>query len=207
MSIVAEDRVMVPARSGRAVRLPAGDRIRVVDLAGGQVGDLFAFADPTSGQTELTEYLSAAHTRAQTERVFPAVGDDLVTDQRRPILTLVADGSPGRHDMLIAACDATRYAGLGVPGHPSCAQNLADALADLGLSAAVVPQPVNVFMNVPVDPDGGLSWLPAPTDPGDSITFEAAIDCVVVVSACPQDLTGINGDGPTDLALDLLRSH
>lgn len=61
-----------------------------------------------------------------------------------------------------------------------------------------------VFMNVPVAADGTLRLLPAPTAAGDSITFEAALDCVVALSACPQDLTGINGAEPTELALDLL---
>ncbi len=196
-------RTIVPARAGRAIRLGRGDRVRVVDLAGGQVGDVFAFAD--DGSATLTEHLSAAHTRAHTSRVFPATGEDLVTNRRRPILRLVADDSPGRHDLLIAACDRERYDALGAPGHPSCAQNLADALAELDLESGVpVPQPVNVFMNVPVAADGTLRWLPALTAPGDSITFEAAIDCVVAVSACPQDLTGINGAEPTALALDHL---
>ncbi|TDD18530.1 urea carboxylase-associated family protein [Kribbella turkmenica] len=194
-------RVVVPARSGRAIRVGRGERFRVVDLAGAQVGDLFAFGD--DGRSVLTEHLSASHTRAHTERSFPAVGDDFVTDLRRPILRVVADDSPGRHDLLIAACDPARYAALGVPDHPSCAQNLADALSGLGLVSGVpVPQPVNVFMNVPVADDGTLGWLPAPTAPGDSITFEATTDCVVVVSACPQDLTGINGTEPSPLAID-----
>ncbi|WP_433158590.1 DUF1989 domain-containing protein [Kribbella sp. CA-247076] len=196
-------RVVVPARSGRAIRLDRGARFRIVDLAGAQVGDLFAFG--YDGRPVLTEHLSASHTRAHTERTFPAVGEDFVTDRRRPILRLVADDSPGRHDLLIAACDPERYAVLGVPDHPSCAQNLTDALERLGLGSGVpVPQPVNVFMNVPVAADGSLRWLPAPTAPGDSITFEAMTDCVVVVSACPQDLTGINGTEPSPLAIDQL---
>lgn len=59
-------------------------------------------------------------------------------------------------------------------------------------------------MRVPVTPGGDLKWLPAATSAGDSITFRAELDCVVVLSACPQDLTVINGSGPTDLALDVL---
>jgi uncharacterized protein len=191
----------VPARAGRAIRVGRGERFRIVDLAGAQVGDLFAFR--YADRPILTEFLSASHTRAHTERTFPAVGDDFFTDRRRPILRLIADDSPGRHDLLIAACDPERYEALGVPDHPSCAQNLVDALGRLDLVCGVpVPQPVNVFMNVPVAADGSLRWLPAPTAPGDSITFEAMTDCVVVVSACPQDLTGINGAEPSPLAID-----
>ena len=41
---------------------------------------------------------------ALPRRSSPA-GDALVTNRRRPILTLVEDTSPGLHDTLIAACD------------------------------------------------------------------------------------------------------
>jgi uncharacterized protein YcgI (DUF1989 family) len=196
-------RVIVPAREGRAVKVRAGQRVRVTDLEGGQVGDVFAFA-----AQDVNEHLSASHTRAATSRLFPAHGERFVTDRRRPILTLVGDASPGRHDMLIAACDPERYRALGVAGfHASCADNLARSLAGLGLAVAVTPQPVNVFMRIPVAHDGRLSWLTAISRPGDAITFEAAMDCVFVVSACPQELIGINGHEPTPLAIDLLRSE
>jgi uncharacterized protein YcgI (DUF1989 family) len=193
-------RTKVPARTGRAVRVDRGDLIRVTDLAGQQVGDLFAYVATPDGIT--SEHLSASHTRAAVSRLFPAIGESFVTDRRRPVLTMVEDTSPGQHDLLIAACDDARYAGLGAPDHPSCARNLRDAL---GVDVAVVPQPVNIFMRVPIGPDNTLGWLPAATRPGDSITFRAELDCVVVVSACPQDLTVINGQTPTDLAIDVLR--
>ncbi|MFI7708432.1 urea carboxylase-associated family protein [Nonomuraea sp. NPDC049480] len=139
----AETRTIVPAREGRAVRVTAGQRVSVVDLEGGQVGDVFAFVPAAT----LTEHLSAAHTRAHANRLFPAVGQQFVTDRRRPILTLIADTSPGWHDMLIPACDQARYAALGAKnGHASCADNLDRALTALGLSVPFTPQPVNVFM-------------------------------------------------------------
>ncbi|MEO3788253.1 urea carboxylase-associated family protein [Actinocorallia sp. B10E7] len=194
----AEGRMVVPARTGRGVRVAAGRRVSVVDLDGGQVGDVFAFT------ADMREHLSAAHTRATTNRLFPAPGQHFVTDRRRPILTLVSDTSPGWHDMLIPACDPERYARLGAgPDHPSCAENLRRGLADLGLAAQVTPQPVNVFMRIPVE-GNELRWLPAATRPGDAITFQAVMDCVLVVSACPQDLVDINGGDPTPLAIDLL---
>ncbi|MEU8222470.1 urea carboxylase-associated family protein [Kribbella sp. NPDC048915] len=192
-------RTLVPARTGRAVPIERGSLVRVVDLAGQQVGDLFAYVAGAAGLTG--EHLSASHTRTAVSRLFPAIGESFVTDRRRPILTLVEDTSPGRHDLLIAACDDARYAALGAPDHPSCAGNLRTALER---DVDVVPQPVNLFMQVPVVAGDVLDWLPATTKPGDAITFRAELDCVVVVSACPQDLNVINGSGPTDLAIDVL---
>ena len=73
----------------------------------------------------------------------------------------------------------------------------------LGMSVDVVPQPVNVFMNIPVGAAGELSWLPATSGPGDALTLAAEMDCVVVVSACPMDLNAINGDRPTQLTVEV----
>ncbi|WP_231743395.1 DUF1989 domain-containing protein [Mycobacterium sp. GA-2829] len=189
---------VIPAGQGRAFRLRRGDGFRLIDVEGGQVGDLFAFAaaDPD-------EHLSASHTRTSTGRLFPRIGERFETNRRRPILTLTADTSPGAHDMLIAACDPARYEALGAAGHASCADNLRTALADLQLTTGVVPQPVNVFMDIPVGTDGDLRWLPARSRAGDAVTFEAVMDCVVVVSACPMDLNPINGGQPTSLAVEL----
>ena len=191
-------RTVIPAGRARAVRVRRGELIRLVDLEGGQVGDLFAFS--AAGPAE---YLSASHTRTSTGRLYPHVGEQFSTNERRPILTLSADTSPGVHDMLIAACDSARYLQLGATEHASCADNLRAELANLGLVADVVPQPVNVFMNIPVDADGDLRWLSAVSRPGDAVTFQAVMDCVVVVSACPMDLNSINGEHPTPLAIEV----
>lgn len=192
-------RVDVPARQGRAVRVGAGHLVRVSTPNGAQVGDLFAFvsADPA-------EHLSAAHTRGHVNRLFPRVGEQFVTTGRRPILTLVEDTSPGRHDMLIAACDPARYRNLGHRGpHASCAENLTTAAREAGIEITTVPQPVNVFMDVAPDAAGELEWRSSPAAPGAAVTFRAELDCVVVVSACPQDLVGINGRDPGPLALEI----
>jgi uncharacterized protein YcgI (DUF1989 family) len=191
------DHVEVPAGAGRAVLVRRGEQMRIVDVEGGQVGDLFAFA-----AGDLSEHLSASHTRTSTSRLFPLIGDHFLTNRRRPILTLVDDTSPGVHDMLIAACDPARYRALGAADHASCADNLRNALAQIGFSSDVVPQPVNLFMNIPVGTEGDLRWLPAVSRPGDAVTFAAAMDCAVVVSACPMDLNSINGERLTPLAIE-----
>jgi uncharacterized protein YcgI (DUF1989 family) len=197
---VTTQHMIVPAGHGRSVRLVAGQTARIIDVAGGQVGDVFVFRtdDPR-------EFHSAGHTRARTDRLFPAVGEPFVTNHRREILTLVADDSPGVHDMLVPACDPARYAQLGVPEHRSCAQNLADALAEHGTTVETTPQPINVFMNIPVDA-GRITWGAATTSAGDSITFRAETDCLLVVSACPQDIVGINSAELTDLEIEVSTS-
>ena len=107
--------------------------------------------------------------------------------------------------MLCAACDATRYAGLGVEGwHASCQENLEKAMAELGFDRIEIPQPINLFMNTPVvDAEGTIAWLPAQTTAGDYVVLRAELDCYVVVSACPQDIVAINDNNPTPIAIEL----
>jgi uncharacterized protein YcgI (DUF1989 family) len=197
----ATETVHIPAREGRGIRISAGDRVRVIDPEGGQVADVFAFCtdDPS-------EYHSAEHTRVHVDRLFPVVGEQFVTNRRRPILTLEADDSPGIHDMLCAACDPTRYQGLGVEGwHASCQENLLVAMSKLGVERVEIPQPINLFMNIPIDADAKLGWLPAPTRRGDSTTLRAELDCYLVVSACPQDLVQINAGAPGPIRFEITR--
>jgi uncharacterized protein len=188
---------LVPGGEGRVVHVGEGQRVRITDVKGGQVGDLFGFAiaDPA-------EYASAEHTRVAIRRLFPRPGDPVLTNRRRPILSVVEDASPGRHDMLYAACDPARYALLGAdPSHRSCVANLRQALREHGLGITAVPQPLNIFMDVRVQEDGTLVPHPASSRPGDYITFRAAMDCLVVLSSCPMDVVNINSGGITPLEL------
>jgi uncharacterized protein len=197
---MSDDRfVLVPAREARAVTIETGRRFRVVDLEGGQVVDLFAFDAVDPG-----EYASAEHTRIWVNRLFPGVGEEFVTNRRRPILALEEDHSPGVHDMLCAACDPTRYELLGAKEHASCQENLKRAMADLGHIGIEIPQPINLFMSVGVEPDGSLTWGPATTKAGDDVVFRTLLDCIVVASACPQDLNEINNYRPSSVGIELL---
>jgi uncharacterized protein YcgI (DUF1989 family) len=200
--VPASETIRIPAREGRGVTVRAGERVRVIDPEGGQVADVFAFA-----MNDPSEYHSAEHTRVHVGRLFPLVGEQFVTNRRRPILTLEADDSPGIHDMLFAACDPTRYQGLGVEGwHASCQENLLDAMRQLGVERVEVPQPINLFMNIPVGADAEVGVFPAQTRPGDSTTLRAEVDCYVVVSACPQDLVQINAGKPGPIDVEITRA-
>lgn len=186
---MAETPDVIPARRGRAVRLRQGQRLKVVNTHGSQVLDTWAFRDG-----DMTEYLSMEHTRSVNSRWLLTVGARLVSTRRRTLLEVTADTSPGIHDALLPACSPEIYRELGcTEPHRSCEENLREALAEIGLAAPCVPAPFNLFMNVPIRPDGGLDREPPVSRPADAITFRAALDVVVVFSACPQDITPING--------------
>ena len=181
-------RHLIPARKGAAHKVRKGQTLRVINTHGSQVVDFWAF-----NAADLGECMSMEHTRASIQRIVPRVGDKLVTNKRRPILTVVEDRSPGVHDTLIASCDRYRYEQLGHKGfHDNCTDNLANALEAIGLKRVVHPCPFNLFMNIPVR-EAAVSFEPPVTKPGDSIAFRAEMDAVVAFSACPQDLIPING--------------
>ena len=187
--MTATSPIAIPARRGKAVMVTRGQSVRVVNTHGQQVVDTWAFRCD-----DLTEFMSMEHSRTSTGRIVPKVGQSMTTNRRRPILSLMEDTSGGIHDTLLAACDRYRYELLGCEGyHDNCTDNLAVALAELGLAPPETPSPWNLFMNIPVAPDGSVSFEPPVSRPGDHLTLRAEMDCIVVFSACPQDMVPING--------------
>lgn len=192
--------LLLRAREGLAVEVPAAARVKIINLQGGQVVDMWAVNPDGCG-----ELLSMEHTRTSLGRLVPVVGDHLYSSRRRPILTLVDDTSPGVHDTLIAACDAERYRQLGgEPDHPNCVENLSRALAGHDIELERPPAPLNLFMNIPWQPDGQLDFLPSPARAGDQVTFEAMMDTLVILSACPMDLNPINDSRLGDIGVELV---
>jgi uncharacterized protein YcgI (DUF1989 family) len=181
--------IEIPARRGKAAFIERGRQVRVINTYGQQVVDTWAF-----NRADLSEFMSMEHSRANLERILPRVGDRMLTNRRRPILAILADDSGGVHDTLIAACDRYRYELLGCrEPHDNCTDNLAAALAALGLRVTDTPSPWNLFMNIPVAADGTIRFLPPVSTPGSSITLRAEMDLVIAFSACPQDMIPING--------------
>jgi hypothetical protein len=128
----------------------------------------YASTHPSGSSLPPMEYLSLPHTRAASHKLVPEVNDELLTNLRNPIITLVEDTTPGAHDTLTAACDANLYTALGVDQpaeHGSCAENLVLALKELNEGAGlkgtkavgaditvnIAPTPLHLFMNAPLD--------------------------------------------------------
>jgi uncharacterized protein YcgI (DUF1989 family) len=185
------------------MRLDAGQSFRVIDVEGGQAADLWVF-----NPDDPAEFLSATHSRVAMGQVYPEKGWTFVTNERRPILEFVDDTSAGLHDCLAAACDRVRYEQLGAGSdHGSCEENLQAEVLRHGFTVAHAPQPVNVFANFRVEPDGRLALNECVTAPGDAAMFRLLMDGVVVVSACPQDIIGFQPGGPTDMAVEVMEAE
>jgi uncharacterized protein len=132
--------VTIPARGGKAAYVKAGQTNKVINTHGDQVVDTWAF-----NTTNLKEFMSMEYTRPQILRITPKVGDSMLTNQRRPILTILEDTSGGVHDTVIAACDTYRYKALGAEEyHDNCTDNLFAAMKESYLEPPEVPSPLNL---------------------------------------------------------------
>jgi uncharacterized protein YcgI (DUF1989 family) len=193
---------------GGSVVLRAGQRVHIVNTLGHQVVDTWALGMDGGA------VLSMSHSRLAMGRLSPRIGDTLVDDRRRSMLTMVADNSGGIHDTLIPACDPERYRTLGFQGrHASCADNFRHAATGVALSYATagvaralvrtVPDPLNLFMAVEASPTGELSLKSSVAVPGSRVILQAHQHVVIIVSACPQDLVPISGNNGPPRLVDL----
>ena len=193
-------RQTLPARRGKAVPVNAGESIRIINTHGTQVVDFWAYV-----AGHMNEFIGVEQCRATWTRLYPKTGDALYSNRRRAIMTLVEDTSPGRHDTLMAPCDNERYGLLGCTTyHDNCTDNLYAGMRELGLTPPECPQPLNLFMNIPWDEEGNLEFAPALSKPGDYVTIRAEVDCIAVMSACPQDILKINSQKPVEARYEIL---
>ena len=189
---------VVKARSGLAFNVTAGERFRVIDVAGEQVSDLVAFV-----REDLSERFSQANTRKLNGSLKLHKGHTLYSTRCRKLLTLTED-TVGEHDILFSSCSAYDYRvrfGLTDP-HPSCLAILADVLSAHGIAESMIPDPFNIFQHSHIESDLGLSTRAPWSRAGDYVEFVAEADCLVALTACPQDQNPCNGFNITDIKVE-----
>ena len=195
-----------PAQASYSFDIPAGEPwmktvkkgqlFRFVDLEGNQAVDtLFYNANDPS------EHYSANDTIREQGNIYLSTGSQLLSNEGNVMLTIVAD-TCGRHDTLGGACSAesntVRYALEKRPMH-NCRDNYLLALAhwDGGLGKRDLVSNVNFFMNVPVTPEGKLTFEDGISAPGKYVEMRAEMDLIILISNCPQLNNPCNAYNPT----------
>lgn len=170
----------IAPRSGAALELKRGQILRVIDPEGRQVSDLLAF-----NAGDIREVISNGRTFDYEETIRLTTGNRIWSNRSNPMLEIVED-SVGSHDFLLTPCsEATfRHFYPDKPLHRGCFGNLAEALARYGVTPDMIPTAFNLFMNVPVEPDGRLNVLPPLSKPGDFIRMRVQMDLVIGLTAC-----------------------
>ena len=182
--------------------LQRGDLLRIVDLEGNQAVDTLFF---NSARPE--ERYSATDTLRAQAAIYLTTGSKLLSNLGNPMLSIVAD-TCGRHDTLGGACSSesntVRYA-LEKRDMHSCRDNFLLTLArsGLGLTKRDLPANINFFMNVPVTPDGGLTFADGVSGPGRYVELRAEMDVTVLISNCPQLNNPCNAYNPTPIEVQI----
>ncbi len=190
-------RQIIEAAGGAGLRLGRGQTLKIIDVDGGQSGDLMAFSADGS------ERLSNGRTFDYNGKIYLSKGDALWSDRSNKLLTIVAD-EVGRHDFLYSPCSLEMFhLQYGVTGyHPNCHDNLCKALRGLGVHAAPIATAFNFFMVAIVAPDGKLSFEPPRSKPGDALTLRAEVDLLIALTSCPAG-TCNGGATPKPLAYEV----
>lgn len=188
-------RHVIPAGEPYLFEVRAGQTLRLLDLEGNQAVDTLFY-----NARAPRERYDAQRTLRRQNKVYLSTGSVLYSNLGRPLLTIVAD-TCGRHDTLGGACaqesNTVRYA-LGKRYMHSCRDNfLCACLHDGRLTKRDIGANINFFMNVPVTPDGGLTFEDGLSAPGKYVELRAEMDVIVLISNCPQLNNPCNGWNPT----------
>ena len=173
----------------------AGQTLRLLDLEGNQAVDTLFY----SARNPRERY-DVQRTLRKQSRVYLTTGSVLYSNLGQPMLTISAD-TCGRHDTLGGACaqesNTVRYA-LDKRYMHSCRDNfLRASLHDGRLNKADISANINFFMNVPVTPEGGLTFEDGISAAGKYVELKAHMDVIVLISNCPQLNNPCNGYNPT----------
>jgi urea carboxylase-associated protein 1 len=191
---------VLPAGKGWSHVVKAGQVFRIVDLEGNQAVDtlFYSAADPS-------DRYSAVDTIREQGAIYLTTGTALLSTEGNVLLRIVAD-TCGRHDTLGGACAAesnqVRYA-IDKKYMHNCRDNFLLELAKYGrgMTKRDLPSNINFFMNVPVTPDGGLSFEDGVSAPGRYVEMRAERDVLVLISNCPQLNNPCNAYNPTPVRL------
>ena len=189
---------VVPARAPWLHRLAAGQTLRIIDLEGNQAVDFLLYATHDDA-----ERYSAQDTIAAQQNIFLRTGSVLLSNEGRPMMTIVAT-SVEYHDTIGGACscesNTLRY-GHHTKAQHACVENFLEANLRDGRGKRDIVSNINFFMNVPVEPDGALGIVDGISAPGLSVDVRAEMDVTVVVSNCPQINNPCNGFNPTPVRM------
>ena len=189
---------VVPARAPWMHRVHAGETLRIIDLEGNQAVDFLMYA-----AADDAERYSAQDTIATQRNLFLRIGTVLLSNEGRPMMTIVAS-DVAYHDTIGGACscesNTLRY-GHHTKAQHSCVDNFLDANGHAGRGKRDMVSNINFFMNVPVEADGTLGIVDGISAPGLGVDLRAEMDVVVVVSNCPQINNPCNGFNPTPVRM------
>lgn len=173
-----------------------GQTFRILDLEGNQAADTLFYNVHDS-----SERYSASDTVQRQGSLYLTTGSKLYSTEGNIMLTIVAD-TCGRHDTLGGACsresNTMRYSMRTEYMH-ACRDVFLTGLSEWGhgMGKRDITCNLNFFMNVPVTPEGKLTFEDGISAPGLYVEMRAEMDVMCLISNCPQLNNPCNAFNPT----------
>jgi uncharacterized protein YcgI (DUF1989 family) len=184
----------LPPKSGLAVLVEKGQRLRLIDVEGKQVVDMAVFNADNPREKLSTSYSRTRQPPRSAGDYFArdrlTVDDVLLSTAGRRMLRIVAETQPvkGMHDTHHRMCNRTLYDLHGIGPKDGCLEILTGVLAAYGIGSEDIPDTFDIHMHYRHDVVNGRWHIEEPLSrPGDYIEFEAEMDCLVGLSNCPED--------------------
>ena len=190
----------LPAGDGWMHEIKRGQTFRIVDLEGNQAVDTLFY-----NAHDFSERYSAQDTIREQGGIYLTTGTKLISSEGNVLATIIAD-TCGRHDTLGGACAAesnqVRYA-IDKRFMHSCRDTFMLQIArwGRGVTKCDITHNINFFMNVPVTPEGKLSFEDGVSAGGRYVEMRAEMDLVCLISNCPQLNNPCNAYNPTPVRL------
>jgi urea carboxylase-associated protein 1 len=191
----------IPAGESWIRELSEGQTLRIVDLRGNQAVDTLVY-----NAQDFADRYSAQDTIREQRNIYLTTGTRLISTAGNVLMTITAD-TCGRHDSLGGACanesNMVRY-DIAKRHMHACRNSFLKAITYWGpgpdrmaLTKRDITANINFFMNVPVTPEGGLTFEDGISEAGKYVDLRAEMDVVVLISNCPQLNNPCNGFDPT----------
>jgi len=189
-------REVIPAGEFWLHQINKGQTLRILDLEGNQAADTLFYdaRDPSNRY-------SASDTIQRQANLYLTTGTRLISTGGDVLLTITAD-TCGRHDTVGGACsresNTMRYAHEKEHMH-ACRDSFICGVQHWGadLGKRDITCNINFFMNVPVTPDGKLTFEDGISGPGRYVELVAERDVMCLISNCPQLNNPCNAYNPT----------
>lgn len=197
---------VVDAGDPFVLEIRKGQVVRIVDLEGNQAVDTIFY-----NAHDYSDRYSAQDTIREQGNIYLTTGTRLLSTWGNVLLTIVAD-TCGRHDTLGGACatesNMVRY-DLSKGHMHACRNSFLKGIQlwNHGMDKRDITSNINFFMNVPVTPDGKLTFEDGVSEAGKYVELEAEMDVLMVISNCPQLNNPCNGYNPTPVQILLWNTN
>lgn len=182
---------LIPPKGGIALEVNLGDVLRIIDEQGQQVSDLVAFS--TSNPKE---HISATQTNKLNAHLNLKKGDALYSTDCNKMFQLTKVTNPKVHyNFIFSPCgdadNSIRFPNISKG--ETCLGILKRVFSEYSFDWRDMLEPFSIGLNLAIRDDWALETKTPLSKPGDFVELKAMMDCIVGITACPQDRNMCNG--------------